>query len=179
MKILAFDPSLTCTGWALLRSHAEHPNGVIMGMGYLQPDGIPSDDLAVRILDLAKGIGQRAAESMADLIVIETPAATGRAPGGQSFRSTVMTAPVYGAAVGACITACGAFGVKVCGVPADKWTQGFGVPSSRGDTFKVRRVEYVCRQWGLESLGPKTYAGNVADAVLIARWAMWRDRGVA
>jgi len=178
MKILAFDPSLSCTGWALLRVHAEHPDGLILGMGYIQPDGAPPDDLAARILDLANGIGKRAAESAADLIVIETPATTGRAAGGQSFRGTAMTIPIYGAAVGACITVCGRECAKVRGVPSDMWTKGRGVPSSRGDALKTRRVEYVCRQWGVKSLGPKTYAGNVADAVLIARWAMWRDWGV-
>ena len=47
-------------------------------------------------------------------------------------------------------------------------------PVNRGDEHKEKRVSYV--EWlypvWAGRFGPKTKAGNVADAVLLARWAV-------
>ena len=176
MKILACDPSMSCTGWALIDDDGSHDGRYIAG-GYIIPDA--TDDLAEKLKDLAGGVVARARESACNRSIVETPAATGRVRGAQRFRGTAMTIPIYGAAVGACIVGL-AMGqsARVESVPSDEWTR-HRVPSCK-DSAKAARVEYVCRTYGLAmgSLGPKTYAGNVADAVLIARYAMWRERGL-
>ena len=178
MKFLAFDPSISCTGWALLEAHNDTLDGEFRAGGYIIPDSREAP-LVERILDLAKAIGERARVTEADCIIIETPAATGRNKAAQSFKGTAITIPVYGAAVGACIVAAagGHRGIKMRGVPSDEWTK-HRVPSTRSDADKSARVEYVRDLYKVGDLGPKSYAGNVADAVLIARWAIWKDRGL-
>lgn len=178
MKYLAFDPSISCTGWVLLQSRDDSLDGVYLAGGYIIPDSRDAP-LVERILDLAKAIGERARLTAADCITIETPAATGRNKRAQSFKGTAITIPVYGAAVGACIVAAanGHHCIKIRGVPSDEWTK-HRVPSTRSDADKAARVAYVQEVYGVGNMGPKTYAGNVADAALIARWAIWKDRGL-
>ena len=175
-RILAFDPSLTCTGWAVLEDDKTTHGRYILS-GYITTTA--KGELCERLMDLAHSIGERARLMTPDTIIIETPASTGRAPRGQSFRGTAMTSPIYGAAVGACIVACGGRGFKISGVPSDEWTRA-RIPSSRGDCYKGARVKYAAECWGLDpdSMGPKTIAGNIADALLIARWRLWRERAV-
>ncbi len=174
MTILAFDPSTTCTGWAVLGDAGD--DGKFLGAGMIRPDKF--DTLTDRLLDMAEAVRERVRVAGADVVVVETPAATGRARAAQGFKGTPLTIPIYGAAVGAAIVACGSTGkgVKVCGVASDEWTK-HRVPTGR-DPHKAMRVEYVKRLYGIEDLGPRSLAGNVADAILIARWRLWRERGL-
>jgi hypothetical protein len=173
MKILAFDPSMTCTGWALLEAVAgDSRGGKLLEHGYFAVDG---ETLVERVSHMQIMVVSILKRLPPDLVVVETPAETGRVRDAQNFRGTAMTTPIYGVAVGACIAACcGRMGsLDVLGVPSDEWTKGREVPKCGADSKKMARVEYVQRTWGV-TLGPKSYAGNVADAVLIARWACWR-----
>jgi len=177
MRILAFDPSLTCTGWAMIETDGTS-DGRYIAAGYIQPTKF--EQLTDRILDLASAIEARVRRDIPDVIVIETPAATGRARSGQRFAGTALTIPVYGAAVGACIVACGVCRLRsnsivIVGTASDEWTKARDTPRCSGDADKTNRVEYVRRVWNLPPLGPKSLAGNVADALLIARWQVRRE----
>lgn len=169
---MGIDPSISCTGWALLNSAKDANDGGFVACGYIVPS--KAKDLAVRIIDLAGAIGRRVQEYNPGLIVLETPAATGRAMSGQRFKGTALTIPVYGAAVGACIVACSRSNACVMGTPSDDWTKSPDTPRCRGDADKTNRVEYVQRVWGITLEAPKSLAGNVADALLIARWGVRR-----
>lgn len=169
--VLGLDPSLSCTGWALIEMD-ESLDGRFIAAGSIVPSR--SGSLVYRILDLAKAVRKRVRERIPDLVVIETPAETGRAKSGQTFAGTALTIPVYGAAVGACIVACDGIHDEclVIGTASDEWTRARDTPRCSRDKDKVNRVEYVREVWRLGDLGPKTLAGNVADALLIARWGV-------
>ena len=168
---MGIDPSISCTGYAVLDSEA-NSDGRFIAAGYIVPT--KKGSLVARILDLAAAVEKRIAEQAPDVIVIETPAETGRAMSGQRFSGTAMTIPVYGAAVGACIIAARKSGAVIVGTPSDEWTKRRDTPRCSGDPNKENRVEYVRKVWNILDLGPKTLAGNVADALLIARWMIGR-----
>lgn len=111
-----------------------------------------------------------------DTIIVEQPAASARA-GGRTFTRSVLTLPTYGGGVASVYLA------AVCAKPpeglltpaADEWPRNFAAPT-KGDDHKQARVAQVRSWWqlGPDSLGVKSKAGNVADAVLMAQWAINR-----
>lgn len=169
---MGIDPSISCTGWALLDSAKNQYDGGFIACGYIVPK--KAGDLTERIIDLADALEARVKECNPGRIVLETPAATGRAMSGQRFKGTALTIPVYGAAVGACIVACSRSNACVMGTPSDDWTKSPDTPRCNRDADKANRVEYVQRVWGITLAAPKSLAGNVADALLIARWGVRR-----
>ena len=110
-------------------------------------------------------------------MVVEFPASRPRAPRHQDFGPrSALSLPSYGVAVGA------VFMQAVLHTPgrvltpaSDEWPSR-SVPRTAGDAHKEGRVRYVEGLYGLErgALGPKTRAGNVADAVLLAMWGLFR-----
>ena len=172
MLTLAFDPSLGCSGWALL-SGAALADSTIEDAGTitLQDDAPLADRLAV----LASDASDLVRQYQPDRIVVEFPEHRARGGGGFGARS-VLSLPNYGAAVGALY-----IGVYLASPETEiltpcpsEWVGRKQIPSSRGDEHKEKRVSYV--EWlypvWAGRFGPKTKAGNVADAVLLARWAV-------
>lgn len=110
-------------------------------------------------------------------VVIETPAAvTGRA--NRQFSSenrSHVTAPIYGIAVGAAMTACAACDVTPLEVASNRWPWR-DMPSTRDDRYKERRVAYAARlfQRPMSDFGARTVAGNAADAALLGVWGLGR-----
>jgi hypothetical protein len=116
---------------------------------------------------------------MPDIVIVETPFEKTRGGAGQSKRS-VVTLPWYGVAVGAAI--CGAMrylpgsDAKLGGVANDTWAKRYPVGK---DPYKTARVKLAADVYGRqpEEFGCKSKAGDVADAVLMARWLLtyWHE----
>ena len=172
MLTLAFDPSLGCSGWALL-SGAALADSTIEDAGTitLQDDAPLADRLAV----LASDASDLVRQLKPDQIVVEFPESRARGGGGFGARS-VLSLPNYGAAVGALYIGVylAAPGLRILTPCPSEWVGRGRIPSSRGDEHKEKRVGYV--EWLYPAwagrFGPKTKAGNVADAVLLARWGI-------
>lgn len=166
--ILAIDPSLTCTGWALLRSVDD-----LVEFGILR---LRSDDLPSRLIELATDI-RSLVTARPDLqaIVIERPQTAGGPNRGGFAKMGAMTIAAYGAAFGAAFTTVEAARqpstIVLTPQPSD-WVGRGRIPSSAGDTYKRRRVQYVEQLYpsARGNMGAKTNAGNVADAILMGRW---------
>ncbi len=168
--ILALDPSSECTGYAMLGA-----DRTIIEMGTIRPDKRDATPDA-RVLTIGREVAGVLGRLSPGVVCVETPFATRR--GGPKARRSAMTLPTYGMAVGAALHAADAWrrshdpAPVLCTVPADEWSRGLG--STADDEHKTKRVALVAHLYGItpESLGPKTLAGNVADAILMGRWAL-------
>lgn len=173
--ILSIDPSMTCTGWALFQPTDEK----IVAHGYVCP---PKDaELFVACDLLVSNVWARVLEhtTAADIahVIIETPQTVmfnGRAT---KAKRNITNLPTYGVVVGAFygrFSGMPVFEGKVEGVSVTDWAMRF--PIREGDKHKEGRTKLVELLFSLNrgALGPMSYAGNVADALLMARW--WADR---
>lgn len=179
-RILAIDPSIDETGAALLSTGGDPHRGDLMGIWRVKPEG---DTIPERLVSLKAQVMVLVMDQNPDVLVLEMPADQARGRGGQGFtQRSVMTLPTYGAAVGILVGCLSDWrylpnsGARTVLYPSSSDWTGRDVPSSRDDKYKERRVRYVEHLYRKErgSLGPKTAAGNIADAVLIARWGLWR-----
>ncbi len=162
MRLLAIDPSLTCTGWAVMESADS-----VIAHGTATPKDGPIQD---RIDELCTDLLGLASEHNAGAVVIETPAMNMR--GGRD--RAVTSGAAYGFCAGQVYRAMLSSGLIVTGTSATDWTKSLGsaVRRTRGDTYKINRVravEYLIPAMK-DRLGCKSKAGNVADAILIGRW---------
>jgi Holliday junction resolvasome RuvABC endonuclease subunit len=173
--ILALDPSIKLAGYAVMRAD-RRPLGSIVEAGILRvPEGkgagggfIPRIQALVQ--DIASIVDRHAGELRT--IVVETPLTI--TPGMGRSRSAT-TLPSYGVAVGAVlreamrIAAASEQRITVVETSASAWSRGLS--SVKDDKHKLSRVERVKVLYGQHlDLGPKTVAGNTADAILIGSW---------
>lgn len=182
IRVIAFDPSIRCTGYAVLEETGSptHPTfGRFVEAGTIKPKGT---GVAERLLDLGNSVSQLLEESQpqAQVVVVEMPADQAIPEGKRRFKGSALSIPVYGAAVGVVLLAAryGAPSAELMDPSSTDWTGG-DVPSSRDDEHKVARVRYAETLWRLKAgaLGSKTDAGNVADALFLARWGLFRVGG--
>lgn len=173
--ILGIDPSISCTGYCLLERSGEH--GRIIEAGKVSPTSRQTT-LGERARQIVCDLNELVREAMdkagLDTVIVETPQTVTR--GKRGLRSAA-TLPSYGVAVGAILAGLDVpDGVERIEVSATDWTRG--MPTTARDPDKVNRVLLVERMYGLEpgSLGARTVAGNVADAILLARYALVRWR---
>jgi hypothetical protein len=171
LKILSFDPSMSATGWALLVDDGT-PDGRLEGAGRITDSGGCVLERAWKLYsEVAALIGEQLQPlSATSRIIVEVP--FNKARGGPKSRRSAMTLPTYGMAVGAVACAAKASGWEVTSVPAADWSRG--LPGVMKDPYKTRRVMYAASIYGRKprEFGAKTTAGDVADAVLLARWSM-------
>lgn len=171
MKVVAFDPSMVLTGAACVSQGGER---LVSSCLIRTPD---KGDAADRCQALFADAAEYLADEDPDYIVIETPAETGRPADswGYSGRSP-LSMPVYGMAVGVIMGAAVSHvrarpgrAIKVLNRAADAWTRG--MPGTKADKNKTARVTLACTLFGLkpDALGAPSVAGNVADAILLAR----------
>jgi hypothetical protein len=177
--IVGIDPSCTCTGWAVLEHDGSLLGRLVEG-GTIKPkEGTLAERVDETCRDLLKMLMELEVDRVG-AIVVEFPARSKRPPSYEFGNRSILTLPNYGVMVGAVYLAImvslpkGA-GAQVLTPASDEWTGG-DIPSSAGDDHKTQRVAYVTSLYNLKpgSLGAKTYAGNVADAVLLARWGLFR-----
>lgn len=175
---VAFDPSIDATGYAALWDDGAH--GTILEAGLIKTrpsDGASRQERLDDLIQQTAAVLKRHADtSAARTAVVEFPFSRAR-PGGHATRS-ILSLPTMGMAVGAVYATARAHGYPTVLTPgSDEWP-GNTVPPTRGDDHKTARVRYVESLYRLREgeLGPKTTAGNVADAILLARWGIWTTR---
>lgn len=201
IRVLGIDPSLTCTGWALLESFPTRPQGLAIAHGYIIPFGADRP-MHERIGHLAEVLHAEifkhfVGDAPLAYCAIEIPENKPRPVAKRGFSSrSVLSLPNLGIPVGACITtALAHFGRdKTRTVAPSDWLTG-DIPRVGGsdeeeasagkdagsDPHKVYRVRYAESVWSLkrDSLGPVSRAGNVADALFIARHTLYRVSAAA
>jgi hypothetical protein len=182
MRILALDPSLTCTGFATVYADGSESGRLIQAgtITPITPDGASAVErcrsIRCQVLALCRENPR--------VVVIETPFATPR--GGPKQRRSTLTLPNYGISVGYVCAAADQWRegrivadieAEVVTVPADEWSRG--LPSTARDPDKTGRVRFAASLYGREvaEFGAVSVAGNVADAILLAWWYLRKHRG--
>jgi Holliday junction resolvasome RuvABC endonuclease subunit len=162
-RVIGIDPSLGCTGWAITTG----PETVVEG-GIITPEGETLMERARSITDqllaIIKPLGRPA-------IVVETPATQRKAWGGFKGQNP-MSAAAYAFVVGVVVGRLEPYGEPLLTVAPDEWAPRIRGAGRAKDPYKTARVQYAAQLFNIkpEILGPKTVAGNVADALLLARW---------
>lgn len=162
-RIFGVDPSLTCTGVALME------DGELLEWWRIRPKG--KGDAVERAMEIADRLvmlvyehGPKHGTGNERHVVIETPAF--RQHGKISGRAQGLAS--YGLAVG---IVCGVLATifaqpsltKICYVGADVWTRGCGSKDDRKARAELAFPSYNRK---------KDSGGDVADAISIAEW--WR-----
>lgn len=172
MKILALDPAKGCTGWAVLEDDGS-PDGAILGAGTIK---VATDGRSAHVWlgDLAREVLALHAKERTEYVAIETPSESSGGSRSRYANRAATSMPVYGMAVGCVIAAVNTIeweGLKavVC-VPVDHWARYL----KTGGKHKPERVRVAAMLYGREvrEFGTKSDAGNVADAVILARWVL-------
>lgn len=172
MSIIAVDPSLSCTGYAIINGDGTQ----IIEYGKIKPDC--DGDAYDRSLSIAQHVAtviHMNIDDWTEAIVVEQPQTYCKGLGG---KRSAVNAPNYGMVVGMVTMAvqqeiAKAFSRAVFLRPsASLWTRG--KVGTKGDRHKTNRVRSVELQYGLPvgSLGCKADAGNIADAIMLARWGV-------
>ena len=106
-------------------------------------------------------------------VVVEMPQTVTR---GKKGKRSAAHLPTYGMAVGMVLAAARTAGVRRITPSATEWTRG--LPGVDGDEYKTKRVRAVTYYYGAgwDKLLSRKQAGNVADAALLARWALHQIR---
>lgn len=173
--IFALDPSLSCSGFAVLAADGS----AIDVYGKIKPDSKgdayerAADIASLCLLELRKYRGQLTA------VVIEAPRTNSRGLGGKRSAASL---PNYGICIGVVTYAVereiGTWSPApaLLRPSASDWTRG--VTGTKGDTHKERRVRAAEEKFGLSegAFGCKTDAGNIADAILLGCWAAGKVR---
>ncbi|MCC6322997.1 MAG: hypothetical protein IT438_16355 [Phycisphaerales bacterium] len=169
MTTLALDPSLSCTGYAALSGRTLDESRVIE-CGTAKPK---ADDLFDRLWEIEADCLGLLVKFQPTTVVVERPMDKSFGLIGARGR---ISAPNYGMAVW-CVyrVACEQVGRENIRTPTPaEWVGRGSIPSSQGDKYKEKRVRWVetlYPEWR-GRLGPKTTAGNIADAILLARWSI-------
>lgn len=170
MLVLAFDPSIKTTGVGVVDQGSDH---LVAGELIRIPD---TQDLHARVQELIGDVRDTLKRYTPDVVVVELPAATGISKKFQGFKTrSSLHLPTYGIAVGVILAEAFRYAdqdqraPKVITRPSDAWTKG--LPGTANDPHKTARVRLVESIYRLNpgALGAETIAGNVADAILLAR----------
>ena len=166
MRILAFDPSKECTGYALIEDEGE---GRLVLVGDIRLKAKDKPLVGSWFPFLMREVGEVLQKHTPDVVAVELPAARNR-PWSTYDKQAVIHIPTYGMAVGAVLATVYAMRHSPVLVPVDQWSQGL----ARGGEHKEGRVRDAAYVFKVEesSFGPKSIAGNMADAALLARWVL-------
>lgn len=167
MKILAIDPSISCTGWALLVPLTDALT--LHSFGTIEPD---QDSLDKRLNVLYRSIRARMDSLEPTHIVVELPQTVSM---GAARNATTL--PTYGAAVGTVMGAAFAYqsrgGIEVEGISATEWGRTAKRARGRAGAAKENRLRLVELYFNIdlhERIGNKVSAAGVADAALLGRY---------
>lgn len=156
MKLLALDPSTTCTGYAVMRSSDD-----LFDAGIIRPPTTAKTPLE-RIESICKEVAALIAEIHPHYMVIEVP--SGHVAARIAEESGGAGLSVYGMAVGAVVhTAWIAMGSsELVWTPDESWTQGIAK--------QVRRLAIMAEfSWANEQF-EKDSGSDMADAIGLAQW---------
>jgi len=189
--LMAFDPSMSCTGVAVIRDgeRANAPkfdnyreSGTLIQAMTITPDG-DTKDYAARLTSLFMQCRALLDEFTPSVVVVELPST--HAPS-QARGMQRVGQPIYGAAVGAVISAAACPAnlqtceritpPRVLAYPPDVWTRSLPplARRTREDKYKTERVKLAAAIYlrSPEEFGAKSNAGDVADAVLLAEYGL-------
>ena len=178
MILLAFDPSVSTTGYAALKRDGSE-NGDLLEAGLLNYKNEDRKQYVLKLTKLTHDVRELIEKFRPTVVIVELPTTHGHSH--TSDKGQYQTGqPIYGTAVGACIAAAvvpieqGQHPPKVIGMHADVWPRR--LPGTRNDLYKRGRVMLAAQAYGRrpEDFGAKTVARDVADAVLLARAGMWQ-----
>ena len=167
---LGIDPSLTCTGYALVESFGVSPPRIVMA-GTIKPK---KGHLAQRVIEISEDVRSLIRTTEPHMVVVELPFATAR--GGPHAKRSDLTLPNMGMCIGAVLYVahdwCFNSSRSLVCTPSDEWTRGMKM--GKQDEHKTGRVRAAAYLFNMtpEEFGAKTVAGNVADAALMAEWAL-------
>jgi Holliday junction resolvasome RuvABC endonuclease subunit len=167
-KILAFDPSKECTGYALIEDGPG--DGVLKLVGDIQHTEKEKGQVGSWFPKLMREVGEVITRHTPDVVAVELPAASRKPWGGYKGRSA-LSMPVYGMAVGGVLSGVYAkFAFDPILVPVDVWAAHI----AKGNEQKIGRVRAAAYAFQVDecAFGPKSIAGNMADAALLARWVL-------
>lgn len=183
IRSLAFDPSLSCTGFALadVWDDGRMPSIALRRFGYIEPTEASGADLWTRAWEVAEASALEALAGYTQTIAIQVVAVempmTSMGGMKDQIRSTSWL-PNYG-------VLCGAVASRLA-TEAELKDTGFCCPSATlwssgiktGGKGKPNRIAMANMMAGVDlvSLVGKTRAENVADAILLGRWAAIRHR---
>ena len=183
-RILAIDPALGCTGFAVVIGTIQKP--VLLSAGRIRlkikdKDKDNKDLLAQRCIGLYNDVADLVQEFDPDLAVVELPQTFSIGFGSKRSAATLpgygmaVAAALFGLRTGLRVTPNGAKLRAVLTPSASEWTKGF--PKTKGDPDKVARVHHAAYLFGTipRHFGCKSDAGNVADAALLGFWAMGQE----
>lgn len=160
IRLLSIDPSVTCTGWALLweRRTANALGFEVVNSGHWRPShakGAPD-----RLQQLGDLVREMAGDGVTD-VVVEMPTREQRRGrgGGRRRAGDLIT---YGVAAGVCYGAAVALGLRVWGPDVAAW---------KGRSSKARTAAVV-----RAVLGQVTDSHDENDAIGIGLWWMQRVR---
>lgn len=187
--VLAWDPSLRCTGFALVRGTE------LLDAGMITPspsEGHPFERLldlqaeAQAVIDGMHKVGEvvdgmhrtgpiRGPEDLT-CAVVEWPRWNEARTQGQRQGGSIAT---YGMAVWAVTNLRYPAGVPILTPSVTDWSRKYA--GTAKDKYKERRQRQAEGLYVLprRALGPVTTAGNVADAALLAHWVVQRLRHVS
>lgn len=161
ITIMAIDPSMTMSGYAVLR---RSDSITVVDAGVLRPEGTDRINKIHSMVIEAKCL---AAEYSPTRIIVELPMEFVIAA--RRGKRSAAHLPWYGVAIGAFLVS---FPRDiVVGVTATAW----GTVYPTIDKMKTGRIMAVRARYGQHlDLGAPTVAGNVADAIMMGTW--WLDR---
>lgn len=191
MILVAFDPSMSCTGVAVVKDGPREnapkfdnyrESGTLIQAMTITPEG-DTKDYAARLSSLFRQARDVLDEYEPSVVVVELPST--HAPS-QARGMQRVGQPIYGAAVGAVIAAAACpvnletgkriIPPGILAYPPDVWTRSLPplARRTRDDKYKTNRVQlaasiYLRRP---EEFGAKSTAGDVADAVLLAEYGL-------
>jgi len=174
MRILAFDPSKECTGFAVVDGDGT-ADPKLVETGTITFSEREKKEVLTWTTSLFAEVLGVIKHDLPDRVVVELPAAKNK-PWSKIDKQAPLHIPTYGIAVG-CVLLAVAHAMptrdRIDTVPVDLWSKGI----ARGGDHKEGRVRAAAYVFGLtaEYFGCKTLAGNMADAALLARW-VYLDR---
>jgi hypothetical protein len=174
MSVVAFDPAITHTGAACVSDDGRE----LRGAPLIRVEG-ENRDLQDRLTELRRDVRAFLEEHRPKVVAVEMPAKRGLPPEAQGFKKrSMLHLPTYGIAVGTVLAEAERYvdmnpnrEVVVLCRGSDEWSRGY--PGTKNDEYKTARVRLVESMFQLPegSLGAKTTAGNLADAILLATHA--------
>jgi Holliday junction resolvasome RuvABC endonuclease subunit len=150
MKLLALDPSSTCTGYAIGTSWRH-----LLEAGKLKPKRA-ADKALIRIRTMCWELEKLIEEHAPDRVVVEVPSGKTH----HRLGKNVSHLPIYGMAVGAVLATCWHLGLVTDTTADNEWTRG---------KPKDDRKAYIAGMFKSYDAS-QDKGGDVADAIGLMLW---------
>jgi len=170
---LGVDPSLSCTAWAIVK---EDVGLRVIAAGKIVVE--PEKDVWKRVNRICQrlyaDVMTNANECPADIAAVEMPMTAMFRRGEQQRSATTL--PGYGVCVGAVAMMVRSWmpANAFLAPSATDWARGLPKADERKGG-RIRQVGYLFN-YDVDTQHGRTHAGDIADAILLGRWALDRHR---